>query len=377
MHTIKIAGGRVYDPQKNAFEIRDVLVDGAVIAPDDGNEAAYTVDASGCIVTPGLIDYHCHLFSHVQAGSVPADLACLPYGVTTAVDAGTSGAPTYSLFHEMEVLRSVATVKAYVNIASLGILSNVCMEDPRPGSMDTALIEEIFARYPGEAVALKLRNSLGVVAPGDEGPVRAMVQLAEKIGVPAVAHMTNPAVLPERTAEILRPGDVYCHVYQGIGETILDAEGRVKEGIWKARERGVLFDACNGNSNFSFRVVEPAMQQGFLPDLISTDLTPMSFHKPFVHDMPRLLSKYLLLGMTLEDILQRVTRNAARQLGQERELASLEAGTVADIAIFRLSEQPVVFGDRDGERRVGRSVLLPQMTVKKGTIVWAQTGFNL
>ena len=377
MHTIKIAGGRVYDPQRNAFEVRDVLLDGPVIAPDDGGEAAYTVDASGCIVTPGLIDYHCHLFSHVPAGSVPADLACLPYGVTTAVDAGTSGAPTYPLFHETEVLRAVTTVKAYVNVASLGILSNVCMEDPRPGSMDTALIGEIFARYPGEVVALKLRNSLGVVAPGDEGPLCAMVELAEKLGVPAVAHMTNPAVAPERAAEILRPGDVYCHMYQGIGETILDADGRVREGILRARERGVLFDACNGNSNFSFRVAAPAIRQGFLPDLISTDLTPMSFHKPFVHDMPRLLSKYLMLGMTPEDVLQRVTRNAARQLGQERELATLEPGTAADVAVFRLAEQPVIFGDRDGERRAGRAVFLPQMTVKKGTIVWAQTGFNI
>ena len=173
-----------------------------------------------------------------------------------------------------------------------------------------------------------------------------------------------------------RPGDVFCHMYQGQGDTILGPDGRVKPELWEARRRGVLFDACNGNANFSFRVAEPAMEQGFLPDLIGSDLTPMSFHRPFVHDLPRLLSKYLMLGMKLEDVLQRVTLAPARQLGRVEELATLHAGTPADVALFRLAEQPVTFRDRDGESRTGSQVLLPQMTVKDGAIAWAQTGFN-
>lgn len=376
MHDLKFCGGRVYDPLTNTFQVRDVAVDGAVMAQDPSGDARLTVDASGCIVTPGLIDYHIHLFSAIPSGSIRADLACLPYGVTTAVDGGTSGAPTYPIFHELEVRRAQVRLLAYLNIGSSGLTSTVSMEDPTPEHIERDLIREMFRRYPGELVALKLRNSLGIVQPGDEGPVRAMVELGEELGVPVVAHMTNPAVACEKVAQILRPGDVFCHMYQGQGDTILGPDGKVKPEIWEARRRGVLFDACNGNANFSFRVAEPAMEQGFLPDLIGSDLTPMSFHRPFVHDLPRLLSKYLMLGMKLEDVLQRVTLAPARQLGRVEELATLHAGTPADVALFRLAEQPVTFRDRDGESRTGSQVLLPQMTVKDGAIAWAQTGFN-
>ena len=376
MHTLKLCGGKVYDPLTGAFQTRDVAVDGAVLAADAAGEAAFTVDVSGCIVTPGLIDYHIHLFSAIPSGSVRADLACLPYGVTTAVDGGTSGAPTYPIFHELEVSRAQVRMLAYLNIGSSGLTSTVSMEDPTPEHIERDLIREMFRRYPGELVALKLRNSLGIVKPGDEGPLRAMVELGEELGVPVVAHMTNPAISCERAAQLLRPGDVFCHMYQGQGDTILGPDGRVKPELWEARRRGVLFDACNGNANFSFRVAEPAIAQGFLPDLIGSDLTPMSLHRPYVYDLPRLLSKYLMLGMGLEDVLARVTIAPARQLGRVEELASWTAGTPADVAVFRLAEQPVSFRDRDGEERTGSQVLLPQMTVKDGSIAWAQTGFH-
>lgn len=376
MNSIKICGGTVYDPLDGSFTRRDVAVNGNVMAENAGEDAALTVDASGCIVTPGLIDYHIHLFSNIPSGSIPADLACLPYGVTTAVDGGTSGAPTYPLFHKLEVETAHMHVKGYVNIGSSGLTSTVSMEDPRPDCIERGLIAEMFRRYPNEAVALKLRNSLGIVAPGDEGPVRAMVALGEELGVPVVVHMTNPAVASEKVADILRPGDVFCHMYQGQGSTILGDDGKVKREVLRARERGVLFDACNGNSNFSFRVAEPAIAQGFLPDIISTDLTPMSFHKPFVYDMCRLISKYLMLGMELKDILERVTLAPAKQLGIEKQYATLAAGTPADVAIFRLEDEQASYLDRDGEKRMGSRLFAPQMTILDGTIVWARTGFN-
>lgn len=376
MLTLKLCGGTVYDPYHGTFQTGDVAVDGSVMADSAEGDAACTVNAEGCLVLPGLIDYHIHVFSSIPSGSVRADMACLPYGVTTAVDGGSSGAPTYPLFHELEVARSQVRVLAYLNIGSSGLTSLVSMEDPTPEHIDRALIRELFQRYPGELVALKLRNSMGIVAPGDERPLRAMIELGEELGVPVVVHTTNPAIPCERIAQLLRPGDVFCHVYQGQGDTILDLDGNIKPEIREARSRGVLFDACNGNANFSFPVAEAAIRQGFLPDLIGSDLTPMSLHKPFVYDLPRLLSKYLMLGMKPREVLERVTLAPAAQLGRARELASLDAGTPADLAVFRLVEQPVSFRDRDGEERIGHQVLLPQMTIKDGSIVWAQTGFH-
>ena len=376
MNDIKITNAMALDPLAGTFQKREVAVEGQVMAAEPSKEARLCIDGSGCIVTPGLIDIHLHLFSYVSAGSVKADLACLPYGVTTAVDAGTSGAPSYPLFHETEVRRSVTRVMAYLNIASAGLLSSVCTEDTKPEHIEKDLIQNLFRQYRGELVALKLRNSLGIVEKGDETPLRMMTELGEQLGVPAVAHMTDPAISCEKAAEILRPGDVFCHMYQAEGDTILDENGQVKQGIWEARRRGVLFDACNGNANFSFRVAEAAIKQGFLPDLTGPDLTPLSSHRPHVYDLPRLLSKYLMFGMSVRDVLERVTLAPARFLKMERSLATLAPGTPADIAIFRLEEKPVAFTDRYGEVRYYDKVLVPQMTIKDGTIVWAQTGFN-
>lgn len=374
-HTLKICNAKVLDPLEGTFQVRDVAVDGAVMAASSQGDADMTIDASGCILTPGLIDIHLHLFSAVPGGSVRADLACLPYGVTTAVDAGTAGAPAYPLFHETEVERSLTRVLACLNIASAGLLSASCPEDPRPQHVDREGIRSLFRTYGGELIGLKLRNSMGIVDAGDEGPLRAMVELGEELGVPVVAHMTDPAIPSERAAGILRPGDIFCHVYHGEGNTILDENGRVKHEILEAKERGVLFDACNGNANFSFQVAEAAIAQGFLPDLIGSDLTPMSFHRPHVYDLPRLLTKYMMLGLSVREVLERATIAPARFLGLEQTLATLAPGTPADIALFRVADQDVSFTDRYGAERHYHQVLLPQMTVKDGVILWSQTGF--
>lgn len=376
LHTIKLTGGRVYDPLLGKFVNRDVAVDGAVMAEKTEGEAQISLDVRGCIVTPGLIDYHCHLFSSISSGSVRADLACLPYGVTTAVDAGTSGAPTYPLFHQLEVEPAQTRIMAYLNIGSSGLTSPVSVENPSPDQIEEEAIQSLFQQYPGELVALKLRNSLGIVEQGDQGPLRAMVRLGEKLGVPAVVHMTNPAIPCETAAALLRPGDVFCHMYQGQGDTILDEQGRVKKELWEAKKRGVLFDACNGNANFSFKVAEAALAQGFTPDLLGSDLTPMSFHRPCVHDLPRLMSKYLMLGLSLEEVFRLVTLAPARQLNRLEELGTMEPGTCADLAVFRVVDQEVTFLDHHGESRRGNRLILPQMTIREGRILWSQTGFN-
>lgn len=355
---------------------QDIAVDGTVIAQTPEGEAALNIDVSGCIVTSGLIDYHCHIFSSVPSGSVQADLACLPYGVTTAVDAGTSGAATYPIFHTLEVERARTRVLACLNLGSGGLTCPLTPEDLSPQHIEEENIRRLFREYPGELVALKLRNSLGIVEAGDEGPLRTMVRLGEELGVPVVVHMTNPAISCEAAASLLRPGDVFCHMYQGQGDTILDRDGKVKKEIWDAKKRGVLFDACNGNANFSFKVAKAALAQGFTPDLLGSDLTPMSFHRPYVYDLPRLMSKYLMLGLSLEQVLDLVTLAPARQLHREEELASLEGNSCADLAVFRLVEQPVMFQDQQGERYEGHQLILPQMTIRNGEILWAQTGFN-
>ena len=175
---------------------------------------------------------------------------------------------------------------------------------------------------------------------------------------------------------MLRPGDVFCHMYYGDGDTILDEKGRVKPEIWKARERGVVFDACNGRNNFAFKTAVPAVREGFIPDIISTDISPITFYKQPAVSLPYLLSKYMGMGLSLEQVIDCATINPARLLGMEEELGSLNPGTEADIAVFKVKECQVTFGDYLGDVLKGDRILVPQMTIKGGEIVYCQMDFN-
>lgn len=377
MNSLAIRGGTIYDPASGAFEKKDIAVEGTQIAVHAQGSAVLEVSAENHIVVPGLIDYHIHLFSGSNEGSVNADTACIPCGVTTAVDGGTSGAPSYPLFHRADIVPAQVRIKSYLNIASTGLITSIHGEHVQPEEIEANLIKEMFRRYPGELVSLKLRNSIGVIPEGSDKPLRAILELAKEIGCNVVIHMTNPALKCEYVAELLRPGDVFCHMYQGAGDTILDENGKVKSAVREARERGVVFDACNGNANFAFSVAEKACEQGFWPDIISSDLTPMSLYQPYAFSLPFTMSKYLALGLPLGKVLDCATVAPARQLGLEDELATLRAGTTADIAIFELADKKTCFYDRAGGSVYGEKLLIPKMTIKDGRILYAQPDIGM
>ena len=181
--------------------------------------------------------------------------------------------------------------------------------------------------------------------------------------------MNNPNVSCESIAELLRPGDVYCHMYAGSKSSILDENGKVMAGVLEARRRGVIFDACNGRGNFLFKVAEPCISQGFLPDIVSSDVNPSAFYRPPLISLP---SKYLMFGMALEDVFDMATINPARWLGME-SLAALQEGTEADIAVWKLKDKKVRHLDVAGEERWGDKVLVSQMTCRDGVVVYCQS----
>ena len=154
----------------------------------------------------------------------------------------------------------------------------------------------------------------------------------------------------------------------------MDETGKVRTGIWKARERGVLFDASNGCNNFDLEICQKAIEQGLTPDIISSDINASGFYLQPLHSLPRILSKYLDFGMTLEEVLDRATIAPARLIGR-KDLASLEAGTEADIAVFRLKKKEVLYLDRSGHRMTGTQVLVPQLTMKAGQVMYCQADF--
>ena len=380
MFDLIFRNGKVFDSVQACFTKQDVAVMGDKIAKVGnlpGETAAVEIDAEGCMVVPGLIDGHLHLFTKGSDEGIPPDLSLLPNGITAAVDGGTAGVSTYDAFHQIDIQNSLASVKACLNVSSLGMLHAKVFENTRVEDYEEARLLETAQRYRGEIIALKLRYSLDL---NPQMPIHALarcVELAEKMELPLVVHVTNPPVDMSAIADKLRPGDVFCHCFQGKGNTILAENGRVKAAVWEAKRRGVLFDASNGTNNYCHAIAQAAMAEGFYPDFITTDGSHVfhSYYKPRCFTLPYLMSKYLALGMSLEDVFQRTTWNAARFAGWTRK-GVLAEGFDADISVFMSVRKEAVFADFRDDIIQGDVLLVPQMTVKAGTIVYRQVTFS-
>ena len=376
MRAFWIKNGTVYHPLQHKFVKEDIWVSGENLSGQDPEKEYTVIDAEGCIVTPGLIDYHVHYFNHGTENGVNPDACSFPCGVTTVVDGGSCGAAHYELYRNTVMANSDVEIFNLLLAASGGQITDRYPERLDPKYFDHEKIQELFRKYGDNLVGIKTRMSNGIIEPDKaEVSMRETVRMAEGLGVNVVVHITDPVMDLERLAELLRAGDVICHCYQGKGtETILDAEGHVRSGIRAARERGVLFDACNGCNNYDIEVCRKALEDGFAPDIISSDINTSGMFLQPLHSLPRIMSKYLTLGMSLEDILDAVILKPAELIGHI-ELASLENDTPADIAIFKLKEKPAAYFDRAGHTLEGNQVLVPQWTMKRGKVMYCQADF--
>lgn len=377
MYSLIIRNGIVVNSEKALEEKLDLAVEEDKIvrmAPEISGEAVSEIDAEGCLVTPGLIDHHTHLYPMAKIGT-PGEAVCFASGVTTAVDAGSTGCDTYEKYRPF-IASAKLGIRAYLNVCSTGLDSLPgSMEDVTPGHMDEGKIRELFDRYGKELLGLKLRTSRNIVREQGYGPLKAAAALGEKMGVPLMVHITNPPGPLETLFDILRPGDIVTHMYQNTGDTIL-CDGKVSEAAWKARERGIFFEAADARAHFSFEVSEPAIRAGFLPDFIGTDLTRLSMHlRPTSFNMAMQISKYVYLGIAFAEVIQRATWNPAVSMGISDQVGSLREGKQADIAVFKPCTAENVFGDRpysnpDRCLREGKLVYVPMLTVKNGEMVY-------
>jgi dihydroorotase len=361
-YDLLIKGGRVVDPSVGLDAIRDVAILAgtiAAIAPDIAADAADTIDARGRIVAPGLIDIHTHAARDKDGARV-----CLQDGVTGWVDCGSAGADNIDQI--AATARAAPQVgRVLINIARTG--NSGAGELMDLNRADVGLARGAIARHRDVVIGLKARLTNNIAGSNDLEGLRRAQEAAAPSNLPVMIHM-GQSVSPMRAIlPLLKRGDIVTHMYAPAPNGILDDAGRLFPEVAAARRRGVIFDLGNGGTgHVSWDVVERATRQGFWPDTLSTDWTANSRDNPSVIDFPNVMSKFIMLGMPLAQVIACATVNAARVFPAFDGHGTLNIGAPADVAIMELREGTFEFVDNYKATRTGRQRLYPIATVLAG-----------
>lgn len=375
---ILIKNGHVIDTMRNIDTICDIgIMDGRIINIEAGESmhSNKTIDASGYLVLPGLIDFHGHFnFDGSSIGAIPSLLPAS--GVTSVVDAGSCGCYNFPSFYKNTIIHSPVLVKAFLSCYSMGLGGSGINENFDKTLFDRKRISIILAKFANIILGLKIRCSIPLVKSVE--PLNEVIAIAEELGIGVCVHTTNPPCSILEIANLLRKGDIFCHVYHGKGDTILDENDIIKKEIWKARERGVVFDVANGNNHFSNYVCSKSIEQGFCPDVISTDMTNDKLYYGLkARSLPFVMSKFLSLGMTLFDVVRCVTETPAKLMKMEGQIGTLSPGAFANVAIMNLIDKEFSSVDSEGNVYKGNKMFIPQMTILNGEIAYCQEYFNI
>jgi dihydroorotase len=357
-----VKGGRVIDPSVGLDAVRDVAVAAGKIAAVEANitaDATQTIDARGKIVTPGLIDIHTH-----AARSKDGPPLALKDGVTGWVDAGSAGADNVD---EMAAIARKAPQigRLLVNIARTGVTAGGELMDLSRVRVDLA--RGAIARHRDVVVGVKARLSESVAGANDLEALRRAQAAAAPFNLPVMIHVGQNYSPMRAILALLKRGDVVTHMYAPPPNSILDDQGRLFPEVTAARRRGIIFDFGNGaGGHFNWDMVERATRQGFYPDTFSTDWNAMSRQNPMVVDFPNVMSKFLMFGMTLSQVVACATVNAARVFPAFDDRGTLNIGAPADIAVLELREGTFEFLDNYNGKRNGKERLFPVAAVFDG-----------
>ena len=366
---ILLKGGHVIDPQNGLNGPADVAVkDGkiAAVGPNLPVEGTKTVDVSGFHITPGLIDLHVHVYGGYIGWLFP-DQHSLPNGVTTCVDTGGSGWKDFDDFIKTIIEPASTRVLAFLNIVGAGMTGP---PEQDTSEMEPAPCAEMIRRYPEYLVGTKAAHFGGPGWEASGGAIEA-ARLSDTIAM--IDFAPRPTRSYAELLERMSPGDIHTHLYAA-HIPLLGEDGKINDYVRAAREKGAIFDTGHGGGSFWFRIAVPSMEQGFPPDTISTDLHKSSRMTPNA-TMPVTMSKFLAMGMPLQEVVYRSTQKPAEVI-RRPELGHLTVGAEADVAVFALQQGDFGFVDSGRARIKGSQRLECHMTLRAGQIVWDLNGLS-
>lgn len=393
---ILLKGGHVIDPKNKIDSKMDVAIAGGkifrVAANIPSNTAKKTVDATGMYVSPGFIDMHVHVFAGTKDpgftgfgitdgfGSVAPDDFTFRSGVTTVVDAGSSGWRDFHTFKKQTIDNSQTRVLAFISIAGHGMLGTVHAQDTT--DMNPVATAFVMKEYPDIIVGIKAHHYQG----HDFTPVDRAIAAGKLTDKPIIVDFgssTPKLSIEELFMKHFRPGDIFTHTYSGSAataalpggrESVVDANNKVKPFIFEAQKQGRIFDVGHGGGAFVWSTAINSIKQGFLPNTISTDLYRNS-RNAGMKDMANVMSKFLNMGLSVQDVILRSTWNPANVI-KHPELGNLSVGSEADVAVFSIKEGKFGFMDARGSVLNGTKKLEAELTIRAGKIAWDLNGIS-
>jgi dihydroorotase len=387
-YELLIKGGEVIDPKQEIHGIRDIAINhGKIVAISkdiSSNDAKKVIDARNKIITPGLIDIHTHVAEAIMPIAVTPDEAGVYSGVTTVCDAGSTGYATFNGFKDLIIPHADTEILCFLHLSPTGqsIYPELCWHDVNPDRM-LKLIEENNELIKG----IKIRAGASLIKNYGISIIKTAKKIATDAYIPLGVHigLSFEDKLPRTTLNdfnadmlnLLEDGDILFHTFTQRDGGVINPDGSILPELKDAMKRGVVIDVSPAQSHFSFKLAKIGMDQGVIPTTLSTDITITNYKGPILFSLPVIMSKFLALGLTLHQVIEKTTITPANVLNEEERRGSLEVGRPADVSILELTEGNFLFSDgKAGNTLEGKQLLTPKLTLKRGVEIEARPRFK-